>query len=79
MEVDLSFKVTKLHRVAQILVNINVREGLYEEIHLSWGYTFSKQLLDYENTPFHSRKCHTYGHLAVDCSLGVHTINGRGP
>ena len=42
LEVDLSFKVTKLHRVAQILVNINVREGLYEEIHLSWGNTFFK-------------------------------------
>ena len=42
LEVDLSFKVTKLRRVARILVNINVRKGLYEEIHLSWGYIFFK-------------------------------------
>ena len=35
LEVDLSYKIMKLHRVAWILVNINVREGLFEEIHLS--------------------------------------------
>ena len=35
LKADLTYKVTKLHRVARILVNINVREGLYEEIHLS--------------------------------------------
>ena len=35
LEADLSFKVMKLRRVARILVNLNVREGLYEEIHLS--------------------------------------------
>ena len=52
LEVDLSFKITKLRRVAQILVNINVRESLYEEIHLSWGNTFFNQRLDYENIPF---------------------------
>ena len=35
LEAYLSYKVTKLRRVARILVNINVWEGLYEEIHLS--------------------------------------------
>ena len=64
--------------MAQNLVNINVREGLYEEIHLSWGNTFFKRRLDYENIPFHYRRCHTYGHLVVDYSLGVRMINGRG-
>ena len=43
LEADMSFKVTKLRRVARILVNINVREGLYEEIHLSWGNNLFKQ------------------------------------
>ena len=74
----MSFKITNLRRVAWIMVNINVREGLYEEIHLSWGNTFFKQQLDYKNIPFRCCRCHTYGHLAVDCSLGVRMINGRG-
>ena len=74
----MSFKITKLHRVVRILVNINVREGLFEKIHLSWGNTFFKQRLDYENIPFRCHRCHTYGHLAVECSLGVRMINGHG-
>ena len=78
LEADMYFKITKLHRVARILVNINVREGLFEEIRLSWGNTFFKQRLDYENIPFRFHRCHTYGHLEVDCSLGVRMINARG-
>ena len=78
LEADMSFKITKLHRVVRILVNINVREGLFEKIHLSWGNTFFKQRLDYENIPFRCRRCHTYCHLAAECSLGVRMINGRG-
>ena len=43
LEADLSYKIMKLRRV---------REGLFEEIHISWGNTFFKQRLDYENIPF---------------------------
>ena len=28
--------------------------------------------------PFRCRRCHAYSHSAVDCSLGVHTLNGHG-
>jgi hypothetical protein len=37
LEADLSFEETKQRKVARILVNLNVREGLGEEIDLSWG------------------------------------------
>jgi hypothetical protein len=37
MEVDLSFIETRHRQVARIVVNINVREGLAEDINLVWG------------------------------------------
>ena len=36
--VYLSFKETKLLRVARILVNINIREGLAKDMMLNWGW-----------------------------------------
>jgi len=52
LEADLSFEKTKQRKIVRILVNLNVREGLGEEIDLTWeGYTHT-QLLDYENVPF---------------------------
>ena len=79
LEADMSFKVTKLRRVARILVNINVREGLYEEIHLSWGYTFFKQRLDYENIPFRCRHCHEHGHFSRNCPQNVLDLPPKPP
>ena len=37
LEADLSFKEMKMKRVARILVSINIREGLVEDMLLSWG------------------------------------------
>jgi hypothetical protein len=63
LEADLSFEETKQRKIARILVNLNVKEGLGEEIDLTWeGYTHT-QLLNYENIPFRCRHCHKYGHL----------------
>ena len=47
LEVDLSFLETKKRQVAQILVNINIREGLSETMNLRWGHYDIKQVLDY--------------------------------
>jgi hypothetical protein len=55
LEADLSFAKTKQRKIARILVNLNVREGLGEEIDLSWGSFTHTQLLDYENVPFRCR------------------------
>jgi len=52
LDEDVSFKETKQRKVARILVNLNVKEGLGEEMDLIWeGYTYAKKL-DYENIPF---------------------------
>ena len=51
-EEDLSLKETNLLRVACILVNINIRQGLVEDLMLTWGRFQIKHLLDYENLTF---------------------------
>jgi len=68
LEADMSFLETLEQRVARILVNINLREGLAERINLDWGPVIIPQLLDYENVPFRCRRCHEYGHPASECS-----------
>jgi hypothetical protein len=73
LDADMTFEETKQRKVARILVNLNVREGLGEEMDLSWGgYTYA-QKLDYENIPFRCRRCHQYGHLVKNCKLPLRT------
>ena len=68
---DLSFLETKMRKVARILVSLNVREGLAEDMMLSWGPYVIKQTLDYENVPFRCRNFHAYGHPISDCKISV--------
>ena len=62
-----------MKKVARILVNINLREGLAESINLDWGPVIIPQILDYENVPFRCRRCHVYGHPVSACSLPART------
>jgi hypothetical protein len=55
LEADLSYEEIKQRKIARILVNLNVREGLGEEIDLTWGNYTHTQILDYENVPFRCR------------------------
>lgn len=67
LEADLSFLETNQRQVARILVNVNIRDGLAEDMQLIWGPFVYKQVLDYENVPFRRRHCHAYGHPASEC------------
>jgi hypothetical protein len=73
LEADMSFKESGQMKVARILVCINVREGLREEIDMKWGPYAHTQKLDYEDVPFYCRRCHQYGHLVADCHLPLRT------
>ena len=75
LEADLSFLETREKKIARILVNINLREGLAESINLDWGPVIIPQILDYENVPFQCRRCHVYGHPALACTLSVRPQN----
>jgi len=69
LEADLSFEETKQRKVARIIVNLNVKEGLGEEIDLRWGSFIHSIILDYENVPFRCCCCHQCGHLVMNCHL----------
>jgi len=76
LEADFTYLETHERKVARILVNINIREGLAEYINLEWGPIIHPQLLDYENVPFRCRRCHAYGHPVSECSKPAWTPNG---
>jgi len=73
LEADLSFLENKQREVARILVNVNIREGLAEDLQMIWGPFVYKQVLDYENVPFRCRRCHAYGHPAAECIQPLRT------
>jgi hypothetical protein len=73
LDADMTFEETKQRKVARVLVNLNIREGLGEEVDLSWGSFTHTQRLDYENVPFRCRRCHQYRHLIKNCSMPVRT------
>jgi hypothetical protein len=71
LDADMTFEETKQRKVERIFVNLNISEGLGEEVDLSWGsYTYNQRLV-YENIPFRCRRCHQYGHLIKSCKLRV--------
>ena len=69
----MTFEETKQRKVERILVNLNIREGLGEEVDLSWGSYAYNQRLHYENIPFRCRRCHQYGNLIKSCKIQVRT------
>ena len=77
LEADFSYLETLEKKVARILVNLNLRDGLAESINLDWGPVIISQILDYENVPFGCRRCHAYGHPISECSLLAHQHNGN--
>jgi len=79
VEADNSYLDTRQRKMARILVNINVREGLGEEVDLVFGPFHHTQKLDYENIPFRCRRCHEYGHLVEDCKLPLRIIKRKVP
>lgn len=52
-------------------MNVNIRDGLAEDLQLIWGPFVYKQVLDYENVPFRCRRCHAYGHPASECKQPI--------
>jgi len=77
LEADNSYLDTRQRKMARILVNINVREGLGEEVDMVLGPFQHTQKLDYENIPFRCRRCHEYGHLVEDCKMPLRVIKRK--
>jgi hypothetical protein len=69
LEVDMSFENTGYMSVARILVRINLRQGLLQEITIDSAAGTFVQTLDYEGIPFWCHHCHVYDHGVADFPL----------
>ncbi len=72
---DHTFIESKNRTLACVMVHLDTREGLEENITLQWGNYCRIQILDYEGVLFHCRWCHKVGHLYKDCPLNRKTKN----
>ena len=66
---DRTYKETNKRIMARILVHLDTREGLLENMTLRWGNFSRMQILDYEGVPFRCNRCRQVGHLYMDCPL----------
>lgn len=64
---DESYKLSNARSVAHILVDLDVRQGLFESINIVMGDMSYVQILDYVNIPFRCSWCRRVGHILVDC------------
>jgi hypothetical protein len=69
IEADMSFEDTGLMSVARILVRLNLRPGLLQELTIESTVGTFVQILDYEGIPFRCHRCHAYGHGIAECPL----------
>jgi hypothetical protein len=67
LEADASYENSRDMTMARILVSLDVREGLAEEMEISHGGRSHIQSLDYDGVSFRCRRCHAYGHLIDQC------------
>lgn len=58
----MSFLSIRYMSLAQILVKLEPREGLYAELEMSSLDLTHQQTQDYEGIPFRCRRCHQHGH-----------------
>jgi hypothetical protein len=66
--VDLKVLEAPIKRVARVLVELDIHEGLQESIDIEWqGHTI-RQNIDYLGIPFRCTLCRQIGHLRNQCS-----------
>ena len=55
--------------MGKVLVNLDLRKGLAEDIMIEWSNRFFREPLDYMRVPFLCNPCHYYGHVITQCDL----------
>lgn len=66
---DDRYKSWCFRSMAQILVDLDPCQGLFETISLVMRDRTYTQVLDYVNIPFECTRCHKVGHFFSDCEL----------
>jgi hypothetical protein len=72
MDANTSFITSGKQSVAQILVSLNIRGGLAEELELICKDKHFFQKMEYEGIPFRCRCCHKHDHIVSDCKMSFH-------
>ena len=68
MKSDLSYLQTGPRTVAKILVGLQIYKGLADKHPIELEGSVHVQHMDYEGLPFRCHRCHTLGHLVVQCT-----------
>lgn len=63
VKVDESYKTSVYCSVVRVLVDVNIRKGLFEPVEVILGDHVYNQILYYVSVPFHYSNCHTYVHI----------------
>ena len=69
IDANMSFVHTKRMTVSHILVSINIRTGLREEVEFILGRESQRHTIDCEGLMFQCHRGHVYGHVAKHCTL----------
>lgn len=69
LDQDKSFIEIRNVTIARILVHLDTRDGLVDNMWLQYHGYVRWKILDYKGVPFHCRRCHEVGNLYKDCSL----------
>jgi hypothetical protein len=76
MDANMSFRESGKISMARILVALDVREGLAEELQLIKEEVHFHQKMDYEGISFRCHRCHKHMHNASQRSLPFRLRNG---
>jgi hypothetical protein len=69
LDVNYSHKTSSLRMVENILVEVDIKEGLVDNIKIIMGAHTHKKIMDYMRIPLICVKCHSYRHVADECSF----------
>ena len=64
---DRSYLDTSSRAVARIMIFLDTRDGLHDNLNMLFDGMMWQQILDYEGVPFRCRKCHEVGNLNKEC------------
>ena len=67
LEADLAFLENGICCLGKVLVLLDLRNGLDEDIAIQKGENVFSQPLDYVGFPFRCNRCHHYGQLLAHC------------
>jgi hypothetical protein len=64
-------------RIIQILVELDLREGILTKLAIEWGTWTFIQNMEFWNLPFRFGLCHEVGNLIFYCNFSMYALNNH--